>query len=80
MPMLTLKQMPTSNGIVTKINMSPLVSSLLCPNYVSIKFGKNPTTGSQDNVQARKCHANADAKPMPTSNGICTKINMPPSP
>ena len=32
------------------------------------------TTGSQDFVQTRKCHANADA------NGIITKNNMSPSP
>ena len=25
------------------------------------KFGKNPTIGSQDVVQTRKCHAYADA-------------------
>ena len=54
-----------------------LISSLLCPNYISIKFGKNPITSSQDIVQTRKCDNDANAK------GICikiTKINMSPSP
>ena len=36
------------------------------------EIAKNPTTSSQDIVQTRKCHANADAN----ANVICTKINM----
>ena len=36
------------------------------------KFGKNPTTGSQDIVQTRKCHANA--------NWIRNKNNIYPTP
>ena len=36
-----------------------------------MKFGKTPNTGSQDIVQTRKCHANADAK------GIRTKSIFP---
>ena len=36
------------------------------------KYGKNPSTGAQDTVQTRKCHAKA--------NGICTKLSMSPSP
>ena len=35
---------------------------------------QNPTTGSQDIVQTRKCETNAD------TNEICTKINMSPFP
>ena len=52
--------------------------SLLCPNYTSWNFGKNPKTGSQDFVQTRKCHADADADA--SINGIRTKINMHPLP
>ena len=37
-----------------------LISSLLCPNYRSWKFTKNPTNGSQDIVQTRKCEANTN--------------------
>ena len=29
--------------------------SLLCPNYISIKTDKNPTTDSQDIVHTRAC-------------------------
>ena len=36
---------------------------------------KNPTTGSQDIVQTRKCHADANTY----ANGIHIKINMSPS-
>ena len=37
------------------------------------KFGKNPTTGSQDIVQTRKC--DADTKADADANEIHTKIN-----
>ena len=36
-------------------------SSLVCPNYISKTFDKNLTTGSQDIVHTRKCHADANA-------------------
>ena len=39
-----------------------------------MKIGKNPTTGSEDIVQPRKCDVNAYV------NGIRTKINMSPPP
>ena len=44
------------------------------------KFGKNPTTGSQDIVQKRKCHAdtnaNTDAKGIRTKNNIWGDIKI----
>ena len=56
------------------------MSSLLCPNYISLKFGKNPTIGSQGIVQRRKCDANANANADANAdvNGMRTKNNMPP--
>ena len=41
-----------------------------------MEFGKNPTTGSQDIVQPRKCHADTDADA--DANGIRAKINISP--
>ena len=46
--------------------------------YNSCKFGSNPPTSSWDFMHLRKCHA--DANTDPNANGICTKINMHPSP
>ena len=43
------------------------------------KFDKNPTTGSQDIVQTRKCHADArQRKRHAHSHGISTKNQCPP--
>ena len=58
-----------------------LISSYYVQNIYPCKFGKNPTTGSQDIVQTRKCHADANALnsifPLPIGlgiNNIVTKI------
>ena len=41
-----------------------------------LKFGKDPTTGSDDIVQKRKCQANAYTKA--NANGVHTKNIMSP--
>ena len=57
-----------------------LISSLHVPIIYPWKFGKNPTTGSQDIVQTRKCDSDVDANTYADANGIHTKINMSSSP
>ena len=58
-----------------------LISSLLCPNYISMKIWYESTAGSYD-MQARKCeakaYANTDADAH--ANRISTKITMSSSP
>ena len=40
------------------VKVTKILFVLCCvPNTYPRKFGKNPTTGSQDIVQTRKCHA-----------------------
>ena len=61
-----------STAVTLKIRLRTPKSNhfFYVPIIYPLKFGKNRTTASQDIVQTRKCHANA--------NGIDTKSNMSP--
>ena len=62
-----------STAVTLKIKSRSPKSSFICP-----KFGKNPTTGSQDIMQTRKCQAKADTDTNKIIGSTPKSICLPP--